>query len=392
LQFEAISMTTRYAYEWLAEIGLDVSYHAYSWGDYEGRNVVAEKPGLIDPDVIYLITAHLDDMPAGPRAPGADDNASGSVAAMLAARLLAERHLAYTVRFVLFTGEEYGLLGSDAYAADCAARGEDIRGVINLDMMGYNTGEPEYEIFALSGDSAVGEGSRRLAGLFVDVVSLYDLDLVSHKIVIGDYPLVGGSDQWSFLVRDYPAVLVSEGFESGDFNPHYHTVDDTLSAMDLDYCANIVRAAIATLAHLARILPDGGVGQLSGTVTYSPTAQPVSGSTLVAFWLAYHYTFTTATDADGAYAMSLPAGEYTLTVALASSAYSTAATGVVVPAGGAIVKDIVLRSTGEAEVEPVPVPVPEEPFVLSIDFVFYLILPARMFVLLVHYLLRLVAG
>ncbi|MBN1977428.1 MAG: M20/M25/M40 family metallo-hydrolase [Anaerolineae bacterium] len=388
LQSEAISMATRYAYEWFAGTGLEVSYHTYTWGDYEGRNVVAEKPGLVAPDEVYLITAHLDDMPPGRRAPGADDNASGSVAVMLAARLLAERHLAYTVRFVLFTGEEYGLLGSDAYAADCAARGEDIQGVINLDMIGYNTGKPVYEIFALDGDRAVAEDSRRLAGLFVDVVSLYDLDLVSQKIVVDYYPLVGGSDQWSFLARDYPAVLVSEGFESGDFNPHYHTVDDTLSAMDLDYCADIARASLAALAHLARILPGGGAGRLSGTVTYSPTAQPVSGSTVVAFWPAYHYTFTAATDADGAYAMSLPAGEYTLTVSPASSAYSTTvATGVVIPADGAIVWDVVLRSADE----PAPVPAPEEPFVLSIDFVFDLFKPARLFVLLIHHLLRLVA-
>jgi hypothetical protein len=290
------------------------------------------------------------------------------------------------VRFVLFTGEEYGLLGSDAYAADCAARGEDIQGVLNLDMMGYNTGEPEYEIFALSGDSAVGEGSRRLAGLFVDVVLLYDLDLVSHKIVIEDYPLVGGSDQWSFLMRDYPAILVSEGFESGDFNPHYHTADDTLSAMDLDYCADIVRASLATLAHLAHILPDGGVGQLSGTVYYSPAARPVSHSTVIAFWPAYHYTFTTMTDTDGAYAMSLPTGEYALTVKSASSTYSTTVTGVVVPSGGAVVRDVVLRSASE------PVPGPEKPFVLSVDFVFDLIRPARVFVLLIYGLQRLVFG
>jgi hypothetical protein len=208
LQIEAISMATRYAYEWLAGTGLDVSYHDYSWGDTEGRNVVAEKPGLVDPGEIYLITAHLDDMPPGPRAPGADDNASGSVAVMMAARLLAAHHFAYTVRFVLFTGEEYGLLGSSAYAADCAARGENIRGVINLDMIGYNTGRPVYEIFALEGDSATAAESRQLAGLFVDVASVYDLDLEPQELVMDVYPLVGGSDQWGFLQVGYGLELL----------------------------------------------------------------------------------------------------------------------------------------------------------------------------------------
>jgi hypothetical protein len=351
LEGDAAEMATRYAYEWLSETGLNVSYHAYTWGDYEGRNVVAEKRGLVDPDAIYLITAHLDDMPPGPRAPGADDNGSGSVAVMLAARLLAPRDLAYTVRFVLFTGEEYGLLGSDVYAADCTAQGDNIRGVINLDMTGYNTGSPVYEVFSRSGDGTGAAESRQLATLFADVASVYDLDLVPHEIVIDDYPLVGGSDQWSFLARSYPAILVSEGFESGDFNPHYHTVSDTLSVMDLDYYADLTRASIAALAHASYILPSDGVGRLSGMVYDSHTEQPVPRATVIAFWSTYHYTFTAKTDREGVYTLSIPAGEYTLTVHAASLAYTpTVITDVVVPPGASVAQDVAL-GTGE---EPAP--------------------------------------
>jgi hypothetical protein len=356
LEGDAAEIATSYVYEWFSETGLDVSYHAYTWGDYEGRNVVAEKRGLVDPEGVYLITAHLDDMPPGPRAPGADDNASGSAAVMLAARLLAPRALAYTVRFVLFTGEEYGLLGSDAYAAKCAARGEDIRGVINLDMIGYNTGSPVHEVFARSGDGTGAAESRRLATLFADVASVYDLDLVSQEIVIDDYPLVGGSDQWSFLVQGYPAILVSEGFESGDFNPHYHTVSDTLSLIDLDYCVDLIRASIAALAHVGHILPNDSVGQLSGTV-YAQADQPVLQATVAAFWPTYHYTFTTETDRDGAYALSVPAGAYTLTVRTASLAYAPVlVTDVVVSPGASVVQDIALGD-GEGGPEPASEPV-----------------------------------
>ncbi len=354
LEGDAAAMATRYAYEWLSETGLDVSYRAYTWGDYEGRNVVAEKPGLVDPDEVYLITAHLDDMPPGPRAPGADDNGSGSVAVMLAARLLAPRDLAYTVRFVLFTGEEYGLLGSDVYAADCAARGDNIRGVINLDMIGYNTGRPVYEVFSRSGDGAGAAESRRLATLFADVASLYDLDLVPREIVIDDYPLVGGSDQWSFLVQGYPAILVSEGFESGDFNPHYHTVSDTLSVMDLDYDADLTRASIAALAHVSYILPSDEVGRLSGVIYDAHTEQPVPRATVAAFWPAYHYTFTAKADRDGVYALPVPAGQYTLTVRPASLSYvPVTVTDVVVSPGASVVQNVAL-GTGE---EPAPEPV-----------------------------------
>jgi hypothetical protein len=357
LRGNAAELATQYAYEWLSETGLDVSYHTYTWGDYEGRNVVTEKRGVVDPEQIYLVTAHLDDMPPGARAPGADDNASGSVAVMLAARLLASRDLAYTVRFVLFTGEEYGLLGSDAYAADCAARGENIRGMINLDMIGYNTGSPVHEIFARSGDGVGAAESRQLATLFADTVSVYELDLIPQEIVIDDYPLVGGSDQWSFLVQGYPAILVSEGFESGDFNPHYHTVSDTLSLIDLDYYADLTRASIAALAHVGHILPDDGVGQLSGTVYDAQADQSAPQATVAAFWPTYHYTFTTETGRDGVYVLSVPAGAYTLTVRTASLAYAPVlVTDVVVSPGASVVQDVALGN-GEGVPEPAPQPV-----------------------------------
>jgi hypothetical protein len=358
LEGDAAELATQYAYEWLSETGLDVSYNAYTWGDYEGRNVAAEKRGLVDPEQIYLITAHLDDMPPGPRAPGADDNGSGSVAVMMAARLLAPRDLAYTVRFVLFTGEEYGLLGSDTYAANLAARSEDVRGVINLDMIGYNTGRPVYEVFARSGHSTGAAESRQLAALFAEVAPVYDLNLVPRKIEIDDYPLVGGSDQWSFIAQGYPAILVSESFESGDFNPYYHEISDTVSNMDLEYYADLTRASVAALAHVGHILPDDEVGRLSGAVTVSPTGQPVPSATVAAYWPTYHYTFTARTDRGGSYALAVPAGAYTLTVRTTSHAPAVIADVVVSP-GASVMQDVALAGGVEAVPEPTPEPVRE---------------------------------
>jgi hypothetical protein len=343
LQTESLSMATRYVYEQFSETGLDVAYREYEWGDYRWRNVVAEKQGLVDAGEIYLITAHLDDMPEGPLAPGADDNASGSVAVMMVARLLAAHPFAYTVRFVLFTGEEYGLLGSDAYAADCAARGENIRGVINLDMIGYNTGRPVHDVYALSGDDPGAPESRHLAELFLEVTALYALNLVPHSMVIDFYPLVGGSDQWSFLERGYPAILVSENYSGGDFNPHYHQISDTLSILNLDYHADLTRASIATVAHLAYVLPSEDVGRLSGVVYDRATDQPISEATVAALWPMYHYTFTALTDVGGVYSMSLPAGEYALTALSPHLDYYPAAVTVTIAAGGTVTQNLALE-------------------------------------------------
>jgi len=318
---QEISMATRYAYEQFAAAGLSVTYHNYTYGSYHWRKVVAEKPGLVDPDEVYLITAHVDDLPNSAVAPGADDNGSGSVAVLMAARLLADRHLAYTVRFVLFTGEEQGLSGSAAYAADCAARGEDIRGVINLDMIAYNSTEHPEPVLDLYARTDIPD-SLELTLIFSDVVGVYSLNLIPNRFDMPSGFPIQYSDQWSFLQQGYPAFLAIE--DLSDFTPHYHTSQDTLSTLDLDYCADFTRAAVAAVAHLAGVLPTGGLGQLIGTVTDLETGQPLSGASVAAFWPVYACTFTAATDAGGVYTLSFPVDVYTLTVELMSAPYYSA--------------------------------------------------------------------
>jgi hypothetical protein len=340
-QTEAISIATCYAYEQLNGLGLDVTYHNYTFGSYSLRNVVAEKPGLVDPDEIYLITAHVDDLPAGPVAPGADDNGSGSVAVLMAARLLAPYHFAHTVRFVLFTGEEEGLRGSDAYAAECAARGEDIQGVVNLDMIGYDeTGEPVYNAYARSGTYTGAPESRQLADLFSDVAEAYELNLVDYRIDIDSYPLKWGSDQWSFLSRGYPAILVIEDDAGGDFNPYYHTTSDQLAFIDLEYFSDMTRAAVATIAHLGQRLPRG---HLAGTIYAQDTGHPIH-ATVDAFSPTYGYTFTAPTDGSGVYSLSLPSSGAPFTVqATAPTYYPATATDVFIAVDTVTVQDIGLE-------------------------------------------------
>jgi hypothetical protein len=337
---EAISMATRYAYEQLAATGLSVTYHNYTHGSYHWRNVVAEKPGLVDPDEVYLITAHIDDMPDSSVAPGADDNGSGSVAVLLAARLLADRYFAHTVRFVLFTGEEQGLRGSAAYVAYCVANGDDIRGVVNLDMIAYNSEERPEPVLDLYARTDVPD-SLELTLIFSDVVGVYGLNLVPHRFDMPSGFPIQYSDQWSFLQQGYPAFLAIEDLT--DETPYYHTSQDTPATLDLDYYADFTRAAIATVVHLARVLPTNGVGQLAGTVTDVGTGQPLSGTTVAAFWPAYVCTFTAVADAGGVYTLFLPVSAYTLTVAHASPPYySTVVTGVVIVTDTVTTQDVAL--------------------------------------------------
>jgi Zn-dependent M28 family amino/carboxypeptidase len=80
-------------------------------------NVIAEIPGADKADEIVMLGAHFDSETAGT---GATDNAAGSAAMMEAMRILKASgvRLRRTVRLALWTGEEQGLLGSEAYVKE----------------------------------------------------------------------------------------------------------------------------------------------------------------------------------------------------------------------------------------------------------------------------------
>jgi hypothetical protein len=294
---EPISQATRYVYEHFQDLGLDVSFHDYNWYGNRWRNVVAEQRGWYRPDEIYLITAHLDDMPSGPVAPGADDNASGSIAVLVAADLLSSFDCGYTLRYVLFTGEEQGLRGSAAYAADVDAAGENVRAVLNLDMIAYDS--DIYPIVELHYRSTV-PGSENIAEVFTQVVAAYELDLMPE--ILRDSWLGNYSDNRSFWEVGYPAILTIEDYE--DFTPYYHRTTDRLATLNLDYFTALVRAGVGTFAHMGCFIDTGA---LTGTVTALNTGLPLSATVTAS---ANGHVYTATTDLQGYYSLTLPVDTY----------------------------------------------------------------------------------
>ena len=208
------------------------------------NNVVATKVGTVAPDQYYIICAHYDDMPSGPIAPGADDNASGTVTVLEAARVLAEYDFQKSIRFVLFAGEEQGLVGSAHYAAQASANGDQILGVINLDMIGYDgNNDTRMEIHAGSMPS-----SQEIGNFVRGNIINWGLSLTPEYITSGS---TGASDHASFWNYGYPAILMIEDFQ--DFTPHYHTVNDVLSTLRQSYFLSNAQLAIGSLAVLAVI-------------------------------------------------------------------------------------------------------------------------------------------
>jgi len=237
-------MAANYIKEKLESYGLP-TYDQY-FGTGGGRNVYAVQLGTTYPNKKYIICAHYDDYtPSGTVVPGADDNASGTAAVLEAARIFRNYSSAFTLIYALWDEEERGLLGSDYYAQQAALAGDSIMGVLNMDMIAYD-----------SDNDGVGEIHIRS---IANSVSLKDeMVLVNNTYSLGVTPSIinpgtGASDQASFWDRNYGALLLIEEYYGGDFNAYYHTVNDLISHFNIPYYLKMSKLTLATTATLAQL-------------------------------------------------------------------------------------------------------------------------------------------
>ena len=229
----------------------DVPAQYQNWSPSNAPNVIGTHVGAIDPGEVFIVIGHLDDLPTSGLAPGADDNASGSINVLESARVMSCYAFRKTVKFIACTGEEDGLLGSDAYAADAATRGEDIRGVLNMDMIGWQgNASPNPENLDLNYNQA----SQDLGLRFAQAATTYGTGLAVDAF---SCPSLSASDHYPFWSRGWKAVCGitdNEGYcgHSGNY-PYYHTSNDTIANNgNPAFFHSVVRASVATLAELAQ--------------------------------------------------------------------------------------------------------------------------------------------
>lgn len=226
-----------------------------------GHNVVAVLPGTDPRAGYYVICGHYD--ATGVRtsgwnwrtdpAPGADDNATGAALILESARILSGHRFPWSIRFIAFSGEELGLLGSRAYAEVAADSGQAVLGVLNFDMFGCNALVDRVEL-------ATNPASRWLADLMVEASARYGLGL---RVDVLEDDAARLSDHASFWAHGYDAVLAIENYLPTDashyavreglyrLNNQYHTVRDVPDSILWPLVHKTVRLAVATLVQYA---------------------------------------------------------------------------------------------------------------------------------------------
>jgi hypothetical protein len=164
------------------------------------HNVIAEIPGTEKPDEVVIVCGHFDSW-NGPGSTGASDNGTGTTAAFEAARILKTvgAKPKRTIRFILWTGEEQGLLGSRKYVEDHAAELDKISAVLNEDS-GQNwhagiAGLPEMI-------PLLKQAAAPMADAFPGMpVKVQEVNRMSR----------GGSDHASFVMKGVPGFFMVKG-------------------------------------------------------------------------------------------------------------------------------------------------------------------------------------
>jgi len=259
---EALRAAAAYIRGELEALGCEVAAQSYRVAELDCDNLEAELPGEAARAEIIVVGAHYDTVQGSP---GADDNASGVAALIEIARALRGARLARTVKLVAFVNEEppffyWGEMGSKVYAREARRRGDDVRVMLSLEMLGCYDDAPGSQSYppllgwfypdrgnfiAFVSNLASRRALRRVVEAFRARSDFPAEQLASPSFVPG----VAWSDQLSFWRAGYPAVMVTD--TAFYRNPHYHCASDTPDRLRYPEMARVVEGLAATIAALA---------------------------------------------------------------------------------------------------------------------------------------------
>jgi len=234
----ASTSASDYIFNQFSSMNLSVSYDPWTSSGYSDRNVEAVINGTnSSSDKIFVVCGHFDSVYGSP---GADDNGAGTAAVLTAAQMMKGYNFEHTIRFVTFSGEEQGLLGSYHYAGEASSQADNIVGALNADMIGYTQTSSGGTIVKIYENSA----SEWITDLAINISSVYQNEI---GLTINRLMGSSNSDHYPFWANGYDAIFYHEY----EFNPYYHSPNDIIDNMNLTYDAIVTRLIVATLAELA---------------------------------------------------------------------------------------------------------------------------------------------
>src|SRR5436190_7788565 len=232
-------------------------------------NTVAEIPGTDKADEVIMLGGHLDSWHA---ATGATDNAIGCAIMMEAVRILKIINVKprRTIRVALWSGEEEGLLGSQAYVKEHFGSAENPK--------------PGYEKFGsyFNIDSGTGRvrgagvfGPREAADILRDILKPFKDDGVVGAVATRSRAL-GGSDNTSFSQAGLPGIGMGQDPIEYQSNTWHTNLDTYERILEDDVKKNAVTVAwcIYQLAMRDDLLPRFARADMPAPPPPAPTPEP----------------------------------------------------------------------------------------------------------------------
>ncbi len=203
-------------------------------GPVKSWNVVAEIRGSQTPDEYVVLGAHLDSWELGT---GALDNGCNAALVIDALRAIKASGLRprRSMKFILFSGEEEGEMGSRAYVADHRAELDKIAGVVVFDSgTGKTTG------FSVGGRKDIIPAAQPLVAPFAQFGA--DKLLPTAE---------SGTDHFDFMLEGVPTFVAEQ--DEANYLENYHAVSDTYDKVDFPQLKKDVAEAAVLSWELAQL-------------------------------------------------------------------------------------------------------------------------------------------
>lgn len=230
------------------------------------KNLIITKTGTVYPNIYVVICGHYDTI-AGV---GVSDNGSGTSILLEAARILKDIPTEYSIKFIHFSGEEQGLVGSIHYVNNVVfqnnVRQLNLKVVFNIDQVGGQLGNTNSAIKCesdQSGQTANNAQSLAFTQQLATCTTLYSpLQSVMSNAYASDY--VPFENKGEIITGFYENVR--------SFNEH--TVNDTFANVDPTYVYNVGKAAVGALQHFAVATTTLAVNETQGNQLESVKIYP----------------------------------------------------------------------------------------------------------------------
>ncbi len=211
----------------------DIQLQPFTYSKGTSNNIIITKTGSLYPNTYLIIDGHYDSI----NGVGANDNGSGTVLLLELARLLKDVDTEYSIKFIHFSGEEDGLIGSNYYVNNTVIpENLDIRLVFNIDEVGGLAGTTN-DTIVCERDQTLPQSNNAASNMFTQsLANLMEL----YSTLETEISYAYASDYVPF---EDNGEIITGLFEKNE-TPYAHTSSDVIPNMDLPYLYQVTKGAL----------------------------------------------------------------------------------------------------------------------------------------------------